>query len=236
MRYRLVAAGAIAVLLSACNTQNALTEHQLQVRNFTMADVIPPSHTSSQAEKDQQQTFRKDSKKRFSSGKIAAAYYVAEAKRNFNEQKPDSAAQLFGQAWLLDSTNNEVYWGYGLVYGQQKEFDKALFVLYRALEEDKENPRLLTDIATSHLGRFYETNQPEDLLQSRKLLEKAVSYTPDFADAYYKLAINSYYLQEYGKAWEYLHKSILQNNEIANPTFVAALLQKQADPQGVYQQ
>ncbi|TXK33230.1 tetratricopeptide repeat protein, partial [Pontibacter qinzhouensis] len=148
----------------------------------------------------------------------------------------DSAAQLFGQAWLLDSTNNEVFWGYGLVYGQQKEFDKALFVLYKALDRDQENARLLTDVATSHLGRFYEQNDPEDLLQSKKLLERAVLLSPDFAGASYKLAINSYYLQEYGKAWEYLHKSLLQDKEIVTENFVAALLQKQPDPQGVYQQ
>ncbi len=223
--------------LSACHTQNTLTETQAQDKNaFTLADVVPVSQAQTQQEKEQQKRFRIESIKRFSSAKAAATYYVAQAKRNFNEQKNDSAAYLFGRAWLLDSTNNETFWGYGLVYGQQKAYDKALYVLYRALDKDKENSRLLTDIATSHLGRFYDENSPADLLQSKKLLESAIAASPGFADAYYKLAISSYYLQEYAKAWEYLHKSILQDKEIADPIFVAALLQKQPDPQGLYQQ
>lgn len=225
----------IAGSIAACTSQNAITENRQAPRpELTMADVIPAKKTLTAAEKQRQKKALDTDAKRFKSRKAASAYYVLQAKRTFNEQKLDSASQFFGRAWLMDSTNNEVYWGYGLVYGQQKAYDKALFALYHALEKEQHNPRLLTDLATSHLGRFYAESNPEDLVQSRKLLESAVRYSPDAADAYYKLAISYYYLQEYGKAWSYLHQSISKDKGIADAAFIAALLEKQQDPAGKY--
>lgn len=222
--------------MAACTSQNAITENRQAPRpELTMADVITARKALTPQEKQQlKRTLDRDAK-RFRNRKAASAYYVFQAKRNFNEEKLDSASHLFGRAWLMDSTNNEVYWGYGLVYGQQKAYDKALFVLYHALQKDQHNPRLLTDLATSHLGRFYAESNPEDLMQSRKLLETAVRYSPNAADAYYKLAISHYYLQEYGKAWSYLHKSISKDKGVADAAFIAALLEKQQDPAGKYQ-
>lgn len=221
--------------MAACTSQNAITENTQSPRpELRMADVIPAKSTLTPSEKQQQKKQLDKDAKRFKNREAASAYYVYQAKRTFNEDKPDSASYLFGRAWLMDSTNNDVYWGYGLVYGQQKAFDKALFLLYHALEKDQHNPRLLTDLATSHLGRFYAESNPEDLVQSRKLLESAVRYSPDAADAYYKLAISHYYLQEYAEAWSYLHKSISKDKEVADAAFIAALLEKQQDPAGKY--
>ncbi|WP_188503060.1 tetratricopeptide repeat protein [Pontibacter amylolyticus] len=236
MRSTLIAFGLmIAGSMAACTSQNAITENRESPRpELTMADVIPAKKTLTAAEKQRQKKALDTDAKRFKTRKAASAYYVLQAKRTFNEQKLDSASQFFGRAWLMDSTNNEVYWGYGLVYGQQKAYDKALFALYHALEKEQHNPRLITDLATSHLGRFYAESNPEDLVQSRKLLESAVRYSPDAADAYYKLAISYYYLQEYGKAWSYLHKSISKDKGIADAAFIAALLEKQQDPAGKY--
>ena len=115
-----------------------------------------------------------------------------------------------------------------------KEYDKALVMLNRALDANKSNPNLLTDVATSYLGRFYQTSNPKDLQQSKKLLEKAVKLDATNADALYKLAISSYYLQEYTKAWDSLHKSVKKDKKIADQKFITALLRKQPDPKGIY--
>ncbi|MFD2244711.1 tetratricopeptide repeat protein [Pontibacter ruber] len=230
----------VAVLIilgiSACNTHHTLQKKSQwpSREKVTMAQIVALEKPKTPKARQQQDRFIKTNIKRFKSRHKAGAYYVANAKRTFNEHKLDSAHYLFGRAWLIDSTNKDIYWGYGLVYGEQKQYDKALFVLYKALEQDKQNPRLLTDIATSHLGRFYVDSNPKDLLQSKKLLEKAVKLSPDRADAYYKLAISNYYLRDYSKAWEYLHKSLKQDQQAADRTFIAALLQKQQDPLGVY--
>lgn len=238
MQKWIVAVGVMAIGLSACNTQNTALENQISPEKptLTLDDVIPERMPATPDIKQQQLEFLRKNEDRFRSRQMAAAYYVAEAKRTFNEEKLDSASYLFGRAWLMDSTNNEVYWGYGLVYGQQKEYDKALFILYKALEADKENPRLLTDVATSHLGRFYELSNLEDLQQSKKLLEEVVKLQPDRAEAYYKLAVNCYYLRDFQQAWTYLHQSLEQDKAIADKIFISALLEKQNDPEGVYVQ
>ncbi|WP_242919204.1 tetratricopeptide repeat protein [Pontibacter liquoris] len=236
MRNWIAAAGLSLLGLTACNTSENVVEQTQAPESpvITMADIMPVVQAKTPQAKAKQEKFLKQNVKRFRSRKLAAAYYVAQAKRTFNEQKLDSAKYLFSRAWLMDSTNKAIYRGYGRIYGQQKEYNKALFILYRALEADRQNPQLLTDIATSHLGRFYETSDPADLQQSKKLLEQAVTLAPDQADTYYKLAINSYYLQEYGKAWRYLHQSLHQDREIADKHFISALLAKQNDPRGIY--
>ncbi|GAA4445455.1 hypothetical protein GCM10023188_48630 [Pontibacter saemangeumensis] len=234
-RYMGMAVG-LALGLSACNTQSALTEHQQlpPAPVLTLADVVPVTQPATPEAKANQEKFMQENITRFRSRALASAYYVLQAQRAFREEKLDSATHFFSRAYLMDSTNNDIFRGYGLVYGQQQRYDEALFVLYHALENDRDNPLLLNDIATSHLSRFYITSNPEDLLQSRKLLEKAAQLSPDEADVYYKLAINSYYLQEYGNAWSYLHKSLRRNRAVADKAFISALLEKQQDPQGEF--
>lgn len=222
--------------LSACNTQNAITEHRQApyMPELTLAQVMPVTQPASPEAKVSQAKFLEEDMTRFRSRELASAYYVLQAQRASAEEKLDSATYFFSRAYLMDSTNNDIFRGYGLLYGKQQKYDEALFVLYHALEKDQDNPLLLNDIATSHLSRFYVTSNPEDLLQSRKLLEKAVQLSPTEADLYYKLAINSYYLQEYENAWTYLHKSLRRNRDIADQAFISALLEKQRDPQGTF--
>lgn len=236
MQKCMVVAVGLALGLSACNTQNAITESNYSpaYTTLSLADLVPVMETETAEVRAKQEEFLQKNITRFKSRALAGAYYVLQAKRAFNEDKLDSASYLFGQAYLMDSTNNDVYWGYGMVYGREQKYDEALFLLYRALEKDKENPRLLKDVATSHLSRFYVNTDPEDLMQSRKLLEQAAQLAPEEADTYYKLAINSYYLREYGNAWNYLHRSIRHDKDIADKAFIAALLEKEQDPQGLY--
>ncbi|WP_242928947.1 tetratricopeptide repeat protein [Pontibacter vulgaris] len=225
----------ISISLGACNILPSATHTSAnKSKTKTIAAVVPVKKPRTKTEKQQQDRFIKTSTKRFKSRQKAGAYYVAKAKRNYNQEKIDSAKYLFGRAWILDSTNADIYWGYGKVYGEQKQYDKALAMLNKALKNDKNNPRLLTDIATSHLGRYYQTSNPEDLQKSKKLLEKAVKLDPTKAEAHYKLAISSYYLREYNKAWDNLHKSVKQDKSVADARFITALLHKQQDPKGIY--
>lgn len=236
MRISRVVAVSLALGISACNTQNAINEsnHTPAYPILSIADVVPVMEPETAAARAKQEEFLQNNITRFKSRALASEYYVLQAKRAFNAEKLDSASYLFGRAYLMDSTNNDIYWGYGMVYGREQKYEEALFLLYRALEKDKENPRLLNDVATSHLSRFYMSTDPGDLMQSKKLLEQAVRLSPDEADAYYKLAINCYYLQEYRNAWSYLHKSVRKDKEIADKGFIAALLEKEQDPQGLY--
>ncbi|ARS35033.1 tetratricopeptide repeat protein [Pontibacter actiniarum] len=236
MRYYIAAAAVLMAGLSACSSQNSVMEAQeLQQQKLTLQDVVPAMAPKTVEAKAKQRKFLKENMSRFKNRKLASDFYVLQARRIFNEDKLDSATLFFNRAWLMDSTNNDVYWGYGLVFGKQEQYDKSLFILYRALEKDSQNPRLLTDVATTHLARFYQHSSLDDLRQSKKLLEQALKLEPEnAADTYYKLAVNSYYLRKYADAWDYLHQSIRQDKNKEDKTFIAALLEKEQDPQGVY--
>ncbi|RIJ41720.1 tetratricopeptide repeat protein [Pontibacter oryzae] len=237
MKKWIVVVGLMGMMFSACQTQNAFTENNNEPAqvSLTMRDVIPAMAPKTPEVKAQQQQFLKVNVSRFKNRKLASDFYVLHGQRTFNANKLDSATIFFNRAWLMDSTNADVFWGYGLIYGKQEKYDRALFILYRALENDTDNPRLLTDIATTHLARFYQQSTPEDLSQSKKLLEQAIELEPEnAADTYYKLAVNSYYLRDYAEAWTYLHQSIKEDKSKADETFIGALLEKERDPKGLY--
>ncbi|MCJ8166265.1 hypothetical protein MKJ04_15565 [Pontibacter sp. E15-1] len=236
MRKCIVVAVGFLMSLSACKTPqtNSNTQQLPPTPALTMADVLPVTQPTTPEAKAAQEAFIQEHVDRFKSRALASAYYVLQGQRTFKEEKTDSATYFFSRAYLMDSTNNDVYWGYGLLYGQQQEYDKALFALYHALKSDPGNPRLLNDVATSHLSRFYVNSNPEDLLQSKKLLEQAVQQSPEEADLYYKLAISSYYLREYESAWGYLHKSQTYDASVGDEAFISALLEKHPDPAGKY--
>lgn len=57
----------------------------------------------------------------------------------------------FNQAFLLDSTNSDIYWGYGAVYFMLNRLDLAREQYKTGLNMDPENTRILTDYGTSYM-------------------------------------------------------------------------------------
>lgn len=235
--FKWIIGASMLLSITACTTQQITQDNtHPELPALTLKELIPVTKPATAKARALEASRIKKDLTRFKDQPSAAAYYVTQAKRTFNENKIDSATYLFGKAWQLDSLNTDVYWGFGLVYGKQKKFDKALFILYHALEKDAANPHLLKAIATSHLGRYYKQKDVSDLVESKKLLEKAQQLKPDEADTYYKLAINNYYLSNYRDAWKYLHQSIKQDKKMADKVFISALLEKQKDPMHIYRQ
>lgn len=236
MRSTLIVPFLLFLGLYACQAPAVLTRSPQPVAQpaLTLADVMPVTNPDTPEALAKQAAFVEENVTKFRSPALASEYYVLQAQRTFQEEKLDSATYFYSRAYLMDSTNNDIYWGYGLVHGQQQRYDKALFALNYALEKNPNNARLLNDIATTHLSRFYESSNPADLLLSKQMLERAVVLSPEEADLYYKLAINNYYLQEYERAWEYLHKSQALDASLGDAAFIEALLEKQQDPQAKY--
>lgn len=62
-----------------------------------------------------------------------------------------TAMKRFNQAWLLDSTKGEVYWGFGSILATTKApIDSSLKYLYIAQTKLPENERLKSSIATTN--------------------------------------------------------------------------------------
>jgi Tfp pilus assembly protein PilF len=133
--------------------------------------------------------------------------------------RPDikTAMYRFNQAYLLDSTNTDIFWGYGAVYMALGRYDLAKEQYEQGLALNPANTHLLTDLATWFLGQFYALRQmPEnDFIKNQKeqaksymdsaLLYLNKSYELDSRDVNtaYKLSICYLNINDCANAWKY---------------------------------
>ena len=59
-----------------------------------------------------------------------------------------TAMYRFNQAYLLDSTNSDIYWGYGAVYMILQDYPRAKKQYEEGLLQDSLNTRIMTDYGT----------------------------------------------------------------------------------------
>ena len=120
-----------------------------------------------------------------------------------------TAIYRFNQAYLLDSTNTDIYWGFGAVYMTLGDFPKAEKQYLEGLAINADNTHLLTDYGTYFMTQYYGL-QLIDKKGALKNLETAInymikSYTLDSNDqnTTYKLSICYWNKGDCDNAWKY---------------------------------
>ena len=81
----------------------------------------------------------------------------------------------FNQAYLLDSTNTDIYWGYGGVYMTLGDYGKAEKQYLEGLAINPKNTHLLTDYGTYFMAQYYNL-QPIDEKGALTNLDSAITY------------------------------------------------------------
>lgn len=99
---------------------------------------------------------------------------VASGFTHLNRQDPKNAMYRFNEAYLLDSTNADIYWGYGAVYMALGSYYRAEEQYMQGLKAAPQNTHLLTDYGTYYLSQYY-TLQAMDEKQALVNLDSAVS-------------------------------------------------------------
>jgi len=74
-----------------------------------------------------------------------------------------TAMYRFNQAWLLDHTNENAYWGFGAVYFSFGDYESALSMYDKGLALNPKSSKILTDKATIYMAKL---NDIPDLLKS----------------------------------------------------------------------
>lgn len=114
----------------------------------------------------------------------------------------------FNQAWLLDSLNSNVYWGFGTIYGYFFQSDYQTEQYKEGLKLDPSNTNILTDYATIYLGKFYDSTNKFDLYLAIELLRKSYLAEPENYNTLFKLSICYYNLGDCYFAWKYWDESV----------------------------
>ena len=105
------------------------------------------------------------------------------------------AMYRFNHAFLLDSTNSDVYWGYGSFF-MELDQPSAAHTLFRAgLSTDTTNAHLFTGEATAYLAEHYamEKQDPaaakEVVTKALAMLVRAERHAPKDPAVLYRLAV-----------------------------------------------
>jgi tetratricopeptide (TPR) repeat protein len=91
----------------------------------------------------------------------------------FKDKK--TAMYRFNQAYLLDSTNSDIYWGFGAIYFVLEEYEKAKHQYLEGLALNPNNSHLLTDYATYFMVQ-YDILLPLSKESAEKHIESAIEY------------------------------------------------------------
>lgn len=120
-----------------------------------------------------------------------------------------TAMYRFNQAYLLDSTNTDIYWGFGAVYMTLGQYEKAKEQYEEGLKKAPENTHLLTDYGTYFMAQYYalEPIEKEIALQN---LDSAINYMtqsynldPTDQNTLFKLSILYWNKGDCDNAWKY---------------------------------
>ena len=139
--------------------------------------------------------------------------------------RPDykTAMYRFNQANLLDTTNTDIFWGYGAIYMAFGRYDLAKKQYDEGLTIDSNNTHLMTDLATFFMEQFYLFQQmpKNDQIKNSKELAKsnmdsAIFYLtksykrdPKDVNTTYKLSICYWNIDECKNAWKYYDETSL---------------------------
>jgi len=138
------------------------------------------------------------------SRKELSAHMIMRGWQYFRKNELDTAMMRFNQAWLLDSLNAEIYWGFADVLGKQQQFKNTLPLFERSLKLDPNNAQVWHDASISNGNVFIETKDVKYLNAVIDDLSHAIHLTPDNS-SYYGELTNAYsYFMQKDSARKYL--------------------------------
>lgn len=143
-----------------------------------------------------------------------------------------TAMYRFNQAYLLDSLNTDIYWGYGAVYMTIGEYDKAKNQYQEGLSKNPKNPHLLTDLGTYYMAQYNILNSMNEK-NANQNLDLAIanltrSYQLDSKDqnTSFKLSI-CYFLQgDCEDAWRYYNECKAQGGRPITDDYTSDLARR----------
>ncbi len=153
----------------------------------------------------------------FKNRQIASKYHVDKGWEYFYKTDYETSMKRFNQAWLLDSLNAEVYWGFGNLLGTKHEFRESIPLLEKSIKLNPANPKSYECIATSYGQLFFETKDVALLNKSIDNLKIATQLDPRNASAFGQLTGAYSYFTQKDSARKYLALTDRLDPKAVNP-------------------
>ncbi|PCH95391.1 MAG: hypothetical protein COB85_04630 [Bacteroidetes bacterium] len=120
-----------------------------------------------------------------------------------------TAMYRFNQAYLLDTTNTEIYWGYAGFFMKIMNYAEAAKKYKEGLSLDRSNTHLLTDYGTYFMAQYYglipidEKGALSNLDSAIYYIRKSYSFDNTDMNTTYKLSICYLLKGECNNAWKF---------------------------------
>jgi tetratricopeptide (TPR) repeat protein len=137
-----------------------------------------------------------------------------------------TAMQRFNQAWLIDSKNENVFWGFGGVYFSFGDHEKALAQYTEGLVLNPKNANIMVDMATIGMARFNNSKDTNELVSSLNLLKIAYEIDPTNQTLLFKLSICYFFNNDCPHAIRYFEECMKLGGKSIPENYKNALLAK----------
>jgi len=143
--------------------------------------------------------------------RVASKAWTEQASRFLSERNLDYAMRRLDQAWLLDDTNYEVYWGFGRAMVESDHFDDGVRYIKQAIElcqDEVQLPAVYSDlgVAYSYLADAKPQEQSSEragaFLAANEAFAKSVGLDPKYGNAWRRWSISLAMEGNYSEAAE----------------------------------
>ncbi len=221
---------ALLCLLAVTTFAQQMTPEEWNEQAKTNIRLLPEyGHVpKSENQKNADQELIETTMVKYSSRRKASDHFIELGfKYLFTDVK--TAMYRFNQAYLFDSTNTDIYWGYGGVYMTLGLLQKAADQYAKGLSIDPTSTHLLTDYGTYFMAQYYAL-QPLDERKALPLLNEAITYLTksyhiDKKNPNTSLKLSAcYYLKKDCKnAWKYYDECMAVGGQPITEDFTNAL-------------
>ncbi len=159
----------------------------------------------------------------FTNKKEASEYYIKRGWQFFYKNILDTSMMRFNQAWLLDKTNSETYWGFGNILGKQKKYKESIGYFNKSIQINPKNSKVWECASISYGQIFYDTKDIKKLDTCIIYLKNAIQIDPKNVKAYAQLTASYYYFSQKDSAKKYLKITDEMDINAINPNLRKAL-------------
>jgi len=163
---------------------------------------------------------------KFKDRKTAALASIQLGWNYFYKNDLETSMKRFNQAWLLDSLNADVYWGFGNLLGRKNQFEASIPHFKKSLELSPNNPKVYESMASSYGQLFIATRKPANLNKAIESLKKANSLDKNNARILAQLTTSYFYAQQKDSVHKYLILTDKIDPKAINPELRALLKKK----------
>lgn len=119
------------------------------------------------------------------------------------KKNPKEAMYSFNQAYLLDSTNADIYWGYGHLYNYFNQYALAESYYHEGLALNPKSTMLLNSIGENYSAMYSLDGNKDHLENGNKHLQTSFMVDPSKAETSRMLTLNYLELNNCEKAKKY---------------------------------